>query len=366
MKVLMTTDTVGGVWVYAVELASALAKRDVEIVLATMGGPLSNAQRDDVAALANVRVHESNYRLEWMEDPWRDVDSAGEWLLELERREEPDVVHLNGFAHGVLPWRAPTMVVGHSCVLSWWHAVKGEAPPARWDEYTRRVRAGLHAAQLVVAPSYAMRASLDHHYGPLADVHVLLNGRSAAFHPGVKEPFIMSAGRLWDEGKNVAALARVAARLTWPVHVAGSVASPDGAAPPLGDLHALGQLSSAELAEWLSRASIYALPARYEPFGLSILEAALSGCALVLGDIPSLRELWGDAAAYVNPDDDEALVRALQRLQEDPPLRRALAGRARERALTLNAERMGMAYLAAYEQLWQSSRADREVSACAS
>ncbi len=32
------------------------------------------------------------------------------------------------------------------------------------------------------------------------------------------------------------------------------------------------------------------LPARYEPFGLSVLEAALSGCALVLGDIPSLRE----------------------------------------------------------------------------
>ena len=46
-----------------------------------------------------------------------------------------------------------------------------------------------------------------------------------------------------------------------------------------------GQLTTAEVRNVINTASIYALPARYEPFGLSILEAALSGCALVLGDI---------------------------------------------------------------------------------
>ena len=35
----------------------------------------------------------------------------------LERRLRPDVVHLNGYTHGALPWRAPVLVVGHSCVL---------------------------------------------------------------------------------------------------------------------------------------------------------------------------------------------------------------------------------------------------------
>jgi glycogen synthase len=59
-------------------------------------------------------------------------------------------------------------------------------------------------------------------------------------------------------------------------------------------------------ADWYARASIYALPARYEPFGLSALEAALSGCALILGDIPSLREVWLEAAPYVSPDDESA------------------------------------------------------------
>ncbi|MEB3829625.1 glycosyltransferase [Phormidium sp. CCY1219] len=61
-------------------------------------------------------------------------------------------------------------------------------------------------------------------------------------------------------------------------------------------------MSPEELSHWYARAAIYAFPARYEPFGLSVLEAALSGCALVLGDIPRLREMWGDAAVFANPD----------------------------------------------------------------
>jgi hypothetical protein len=55
----------------------------------------------------------------------------------------------------------------------------------------------------------------------------------------------------------------------------------------------LGPLEASELAGWMHRAAIYALPARYEPFGLSALEAAQAGCALVLGDLSSLREVWG-------------------------------------------------------------------------
>ncbi len=74
------------------------------------------------------------------------------------------------------------------------------------------------------------------------------------------------------------------------------------------------------MAGWLGRASIFALPARYEPFGLLPLEAALSGCALVLGDIPSLREVWGDAAWFVPPDDRDALTAAIGSLIASPRL----------------------------------------------
>src|SRR3954471_22683958 len=126
MKVLMTTDTVGGAWTYAIELAGSLRGHGVEFFLATMGAPLSPSQRRQVESLDNVRVFESVYKLEWMPDPWADVRDAGRWLLELERNVQPDVVHLNDYAHGSLEWQAPSLVIAHSCVLSWWEAVRHE------------------------------------------------------------------------------------------------------------------------------------------------------------------------------------------------------------------------------------------------
>jgi glycogen synthase len=99
----------------------------------------------------------------------------------------------------------------------------------------------------------------------------------------------------------------------------------------------------------LGRASIYASPARYEPFGLAALEAGLAGCALVLGDIASLREVWGDAATYVDPFDDDHLTRELQRLIADPGAVADLGRRALDRARTYTPERMAAAYLAAWE-----------------
>src|SRR6185437_10705304 len=166
-------------------------------------------------------------------------------------------------------WNAPVLVVGHSCVCSWWEAVRGQSPPHEWDEYVRRVRYGLAAASLVVAPSHAMLGALVRHYGPFPDAEVIPNGRDASrFRPGHKEPLIFAAGRLWDEAKNVGALCRVAGSLPWPAYVAGSTRGPDGADQAVEHVHALGVLPPDELAEWLGRASIYAFPARYEPFGL--------------------------------------------------------------------------------------------------
>ena len=286
---------------------------------------------------------------------------AGDWLLALEARLRPDIVHLNGYAHGAIPWRAPVLVAGHSCVLSWWRAVKGGEAPPSWDRYRREVAGGLRGAGTVAAPTRAMLESLRGDYGPLGRSAVIPNARRAAlFRPTAKEPLVFTAGRLWDEGKNLAALEAVAPRLPWPVAVAGEPRHPDGGVRP-SLLRLLGRLSGEELAGWLGRASIYALPARYEPFGLSVLEAALSGCALVLGGIPSLREVWGDAACYAPPGDTAALEQTLLGLIRDEALRCEMASRAGRRALAYAPERMAQGYLAEYRALTpaRESRAAR-------
>ena len=351
-KILMTADTVGGVWTCALELARGLADQGIEVALATMGAPLDELQREMAGRVPRLKVFESNFKLEWMEDPWRDVERAGDWLLGLEERFSPDLVHLNGYAHGSLPWSVPKIVVGHSCVLSWWEAVKREPAPEAWDPYREAVRAGLAAADLVVAPSATRMAALQRHYGPLPRTRVVHNGRDVRqFRATAKENILFTAGRLGDEAKNLEALESVAARLPWPVFVAGENHHPDGGEARPHHTRLLGRLSQRALAAWLGRASIYVLPARYEPFGLSILEAALSGCALVLGDVPSLRELWRNRAVFVPPDDPEALEDALIRLIEDPDRRNALAAGARSRAIERTTERMVEGYLEAYGEV---------------
>jgi glycogen(starch) synthase len=352
MKVLMTTDAVGGVWTYAMELARALRPAGVEIVLAAMGPAMSPAQEREAAALSNVTVCPSTWKLEWMNEPWADVAAAGRWLLKLEETHRPDVIHLNGYVHGALPWRAPVVVVGHSCVLSWWQAVKGEAAPAEWGRYEAEVRRGIRQADMLIAPSREMLRSLGHFYGPLPPGRVIYNAReSALFPPRRKRPLILSAGRLWDEAKSVVALERVADEVDWPVYVAGDDHAPDGRRAQASATRMLGKLDQRAMSRWLGSASIYCLPARYEPFGLSVLEAAVAGCALVLGDIPSLREVWGAAAMFVPPDDPKALRKALHNLIHDDALRAEFSRRARDRAELYTPQRMVGAYLSVYRYL---------------
>ncbi|HEY0414775.1 MAG TPA: glycosyltransferase [Gaiellaceae bacterium] len=320
----MTADAVGGVWTYAAELAGAL---DAEVVIATMGPPPADRG-------PNVLV--STYALEWEDDPWDDVDRAGAWLLELEEELQPDLVHLNGYAHGSLPWRAPVVVAAHSDVVSWWWAVHGTPPPERYDAYRSAVEAGLRAADVVVAPTRAVLEDLARHYRLCREQVVVPNGSSFVPALAAKEPFVVALGRFWDAAKNVAALERARQRCPWPIVTAGAGT-------------AIGRLDRGQVRALLARAGVFASPARYEPFGLGVLEAARSGCALVLGDLPSLREVWGGAALFAPPDDDDALASALRLVTRDEELRLELAERARRRAGLYTAERMAAGYTKVYE-----------------
>jgi glycosyltransferase involved in cell wall biosynthesis len=348
----MTADSVGGVFSYALDLSAGLRARGVEVWLAVMGGRLDAAQRAAARAVDGLHVEDRDFALEWMPDPWDDVAAAGRWLTALSDRVRPDVVHLNGYAHGALAWPCPTLVVGHSCVASWFEAVHGTRPPPRFDRYRGAVRAGLRAADRVAAPSRFMADALERHHGPLREVQVVANGIHLEQHPpGPKEPFVLAAGRLWDEAKNLEQLAAVAAALPWPVRVAGTEAFGDARAALPPGVEALGRLGRRALGAQMARAGVFVHVARYEPFGLAPLEAAAAGCALVLGDVEPLRRLWGDAAVRVPLDDPEALRAAVGRLCRDDAWRAEMAGRARRRARRYGADAMTDATLALYREL---------------
>jgi glycosyltransferase involved in cell wall biosynthesis len=363
----MTTDTVGGVFTYAITLATELARRGATVHLATMGAPMRKCQRAAAAAVPGMVVHESNHALEWMNEPWADVARAGEWLVQLERKVSADIIHLNGYSLATAGFRAPVVVVAHSCVLSWWQAVLGEPAPPSFDRYRIEVAAGIASADAVIAPTAWMMRSLGSHYGPLPFSAVVPNG--APLPDGEpcphKERAVLAAGRLWDRAKNVEALARVAPGFAGPVRVAGSDVLFDGSRRSLPNVEVLGWLDAAALSRAMSAAAIFAHPARYEPFGLAPVEAALRGCALVLGDIESLREVWGDTATYVDPDDDDALAAALDTYAQDEDLRRAHAARAARRASMFTPARMTDGTIAVYTHALATDRFERAVPSCA-
>ena len=352
LRILMTADTIGGVWPFAMELASQLTQLGDRVLLAAMGREPDAAQRREASAIRGLELHARSYKLAWMQDPWNELEAARQWLHELAEGFMPDVVHLNDLAHGDSRWSAPVLMTAHSCVCSWWQAVHGEPAPREWLPYRAHVASNLQSVDRVVAPTRAMLRALNHHYGALPATEVIHNGRTAFGYSAVgKEPIVLGAGRLWDEAKNLRTLAEVAPRLSWPVYLAGDTRDPQGNEAGLANAHVLGLLPCEEVQRWMQRAAIYALPARYEPFGLSALEAAQSGCALVLGDIPSLREVWGNSAAFVPPNDAAALEAVIGALIRDDKLRENMARRAQARARRYTPSAMALRYRNAYLDL---------------
>ncbi|HET7896236.1 MAG TPA: glycosyltransferase family 4 protein, partial [Flavisolibacter sp.] len=195
IKVLMTADTVGGVWTYCMDLCKALRAFDAEVHLVTMGEKMREWQRQDVSDLDNVIVYETTFQLEWMENPWKDIEACGEYLLQLEEDIQPDIIHLNCFAFGSWAFKAPVLMVAHSDVWSWFLAVKNETPGQEWNRYFDCVQAGLHEADKVVAPSKTMLRFVESIYG-VRNGRVIYNGRDAQlFSPGEKKPIVFGMGR---------------------------------------------------------------------------------------------------------------------------------------------------------------------------
>jgi glycogen(starch) synthase len=318
-KVLMTADTVGGVWTYCVELCRSMQAYNVKFYVVTAGAKLNPSQKNEAAALENVFIYETNYKLEWMQDPWNDIDESAQYLLRLEKEIQPDLIHLNSYSYGSLNFKAPKIVVAHSDVYSWWMAVKKDYPTAEWHQYFKRVKDGLQNADLIIAPSLAAMDDIKTVYGIYNENFVIYNGRNPElFYQQEKLPYIISLGRIWDEAKNIKLLAAAAPQINYKIKIAGENNFENSSTNiSKKNIEYTGKLDTDEIAKELSAASIFVLPAKYEPFGLSVLEAALSGCALVLGDVPSLREIWQDNALFVDPDDATALAETLNDLLEN-------------------------------------------------
>jgi glycosyltransferase involved in cell wall biosynthesis len=353
LRVFMTADAVGGVWQYAIVLAEGLRQHGVETVLAILG-PSPSPDQQAMAEAAGIRIVSTDLPLDWAASMPDEVLEAGERIARMAALASPDIVHLNNPAlAAAAAFPAPVVAVCHSCVATWWQAVRTGRLPDEFVWRTDLVREGYRAADRLLAPSAAFAHATATTYGLKAPPSVIHNGRRAiqSTNEQAPEPFAFTAGRLWDEGKDLATLDRAAERIAIPVLAAGPLQGPNGTQVAARHVQALGRLTDAEVAQYLGQRPIFVSTARYEPFGLAVLEAAQAGCGLILSDIPTFRELWDNAALFVPPGDDEALAQTITRLAQDRHERDRLGRRAQETAKAYSLEAMSMKTLDVYRSL---------------
>ncbi len=380
LRVVLVADAVGGVWDVTLALAGGLVAQAGAAVLVVCVGPPPDAAREAAArAISGIELAVLGGQLEWME--------GGRGWIEILRREtarcaaawRADVVQLNAGSAGTgltgiveeTPLsgarRQPALILSvHGDLATWWLWVKdgGRLPSTlphhlRWQQDL--AWQALRQADAVVCPSAFLAGELVRRYCLEARPHVIPNAVAPLQlqHSEVhREPDLaVVVGRAWDEAKNLALVARAlqVARRGWRVEIAGDLVEPGrgpAALPQAPRLSYLGFLDKPALVHLFQRASLYIAPSSYEPFGLSPVEAALAGCAVVANDIPAFREIWGRAAAYFRRNDPQALAMLLDRLYDDPERIARLAQAAYRRAAgRYTVERMARRHLRLYQAL---------------
>ena len=360
MRILLTTDTIGGVWTFTKELTTELLKRGHAVALVSFGRQPSHEQQAWCAGLHlahgdNFQVTASNAPLEWMEKNEFVFSQGAGVLSHVARQFRPDLLHSNQFCFGAMSLDIPKLITAHSDVLSWASACRPRGlDNSHWlRQYRSLVTHGLHACEAVVTPTRWMANTLAQHYSGMPGCYVVMNGRNLsapACH--MRAVQAVTVGRLWDEAKGVGMLRAVNSPI--PIYVAGERQHGTSVAPKqLGRSILLGALSEQSLVSLFARSSIYIATSIYEPFGLAPLEAALCGCAVVANDIPSLREVWGDAALYFNGP--RSLSTVLHQLNRNPGELSMLRQQSFLRASELTAERMTNGY----EQMYRALLAGR-------
>jgi glycogen(starch) synthase len=358
MRLLITTDTVGGVWSFTRELTEELLRRGHAVALVSFGKRPSPDQtgwtlRQSQAHGDRFHFTSSDVPLEWMQDNGSSLHAGEPVLAAVAQQFRPDVLLSNQFCFGATGLKLPRVVVAHSDVLSWARACNpGALEPTPWlNQYTSLVQRGLLQAQALVAPTRWMLSALQPHFLLPPATAVIPNGLCIRQEgPAVSRQMqAISAGRLWDDAKGLDIFSDV--QLPCPVLIAGDLHLDGEAASrtaPAG-ITALGSLSHPNLLQHFRQSAMYLCTSRYEPFGLAPLEAALCGCAVIARDLPSLREVWEDSALYFT--DASGLQAQLQRLSAQPNALAEAQSRALARAQQFTVERMTDGYLAVFEHV---------------
>ncbi len=293
-------------------------------------------------------------------------------------RRDYDVVHVNGF----ISWIPADVNTAHFVHGGWIrspyypYALTGGMRSAYQYVYTR-VNAWLERwayrrSRVVVAVSEKVAAELRETGVPAQTIEVVHNGvdaRAFAEAEGARPAFelpddaflLLFAGDLRTPRKNLGTVLRALAHLPSHVHVV--VAGRMKGSPYPDDARALGVAGRVHFLDFVENVpslmrcvDAYVFPSRYEAMSLSLLEAMAAGLPVVTARTAGGAEIIGPECGIVldDPDDGDALARAVARLAGDEALRCAMGAAASRVAQAFGWERMGARYMEIYRRVVRS------------
>ncbi len=296
---------------------------------------------------------------------------AARWLRDTAR--PGDVVHLNGSIA-----RTPSDVNAAHFVHGAW--LRSPYYPYRWTDgpyaaYQRAYttlnalleRRAFARARTVVAVSRRVAEELRFIGVEPARIRVIYNGVDVdQFHPGPGErarwglpsdvTLFLFAGNIRTSLKNLDGVLKALTRLPG-VHLAVAGALPGSPFPAMARTlgvadrtHFLGKVE--DMPTLMRSADALVFPSRTDTFGLALLEAMASGLPVVTAATAGGAEILGEGGFVLpDPEDVDALTRAMGKLAADPMLRARLGAAAREAALAHGWDAMTRDYLALYEAM---------------
>lgn len=207
-----------------------------------------------------------------------------------------------------------------------------------WKILARRVKG-------IITVSNFSRERLKFNLGvPDEKIHVIYNGVGTPFEPQTQavinkirskyklgKPYFLFVGTN-EPRKNLATLIQSWEGLNSKTHdlfIAGTEGNIF--APVSSHSKSATIVSDQDLPALYSGAVAFVLPSFYEGFGLTALEATACGVPVIVSDIPVFREIFKDAALFVEPHEASDLTNVMQNIIDHP----SLANRVRERGLQL-------------------------------
>jgi len=127
-------------------------------------------------------------------------------------------------------------------------------------------------------------------------------------------------------------------------------------------LHYLGFVDPIELQVIFNAATAMIFASKFEGFGQPILEAFHSGLPVLSSNTSTLPEIASDGALYFDPDDDAELALLMERMLDDPSLRRDMIRRGSLLLPRYSIKNMAVNFQALYDRIINSDDENKSSS----